>query len=96
MAKGYWIAVYRSISKPEALGKYAQLAGPAIEKHGGKFLVRGMPSKVYEAGLEQRTVVIEFPSLAAAIAAHDSPEYQAALKEIHGAAERDMRFVEGA
>jgi uncharacterized protein (DUF1330 family) len=95
MAKGYWIAVYRSITKPEALPKYAALAGPAIEKHGGKFLVRGMPAKVYEAGLQQRTVIIEFPSLDAAVAAHDSPEYQAALKEIHGAAERDMRFVEG-
>ncbi|HLI22118.1 MAG TPA: DUF1330 domain-containing protein [Stellaceae bacterium] len=96
MAKGYWIAVYRSIKNPDALAAYAKLAGPAIEKHGGKFLVRGMPTKVYEAGLQQRTVIIEFPSVDAAIAAHDSPEYQAALKEIHGAAERDMRFVEGA
>lgn len=96
MAKGYWIAVYRSVKNPDALAAYAKLAGPAIESHGGKFLVRGMPSKVYEAGLEQRTVVIEFPSLADAIAAHDSPQYQEALKAIHGAAERDMRFVEGA
>lgn len=96
MAKGYWIAAYRSIKNPDALAAYAKLAGPAIESHGGKFLVRGIPSKVYEAGLEQRTVVIEFPSLADAIAAHDSPQYQEALKAIHGAAERDMRFVEGA
>jgi uncharacterized protein (DUF1330 family) len=96
MAKGYWIAVYRSIKNPDALAAYAKLAGPAIESHGGKFLVRGIPSKVYEAGLQQRTVVIEFPSLADAIAAHDCLEYQEALKAIHGAAERDMRFVEGA
>ena len=95
MAKGYWIAVYRSIKNPDALASYAKLAGPAIEKHGGKFLVRGMPAHVYEAGVQQRTVIIEFPSVAAAVAAHDSAEYQAALKEIHGAAERDMRLVEG-
>jgi uncharacterized protein (DUF1330 family) len=96
MAKGYWIACYRSVKNPDALVNYAKLAGPAIEAGGGKFLVRGMPSKVYEAGLEQRTVIIEFPSLAAALATHDSPGYQEALKAIHGAAERDMRFVEGA
>ena len=95
MAKGYWIAVYRSIKNPDALANYAKLAGPAIEAGGGKFLVRGMPTKVYEAGQEQRTVIIEFPSVAQAIATHDSPAYQEALKAIHGAAERDMRFVEG-
>jgi uncharacterized protein (DUF1330 family) len=96
MAKGYWIATYRSISKPEALAEYAKLAGPAIEAGGGRFLVRGMPSKTYEAGLNQRTVIIEFDSLEKAIATHDSPGYQEALKAIHGAAERDMRFCEGA
>ena len=62
----------------------------------GKFLARGIPSKTYEAGLNQRTVVIEFDSVAQAIAAHDSPGYQEALKALAGAAERDMRIVEGA
>ena len=95
MAKAYWIAVYRSIRNPEALAAYAKLAGPAIESGGGKFLVRGNPSKVYEAGLEQRTVVIEFPSVAAAIATHDSAGYQEALKALGGGAERDLRISEG-
>jgi len=41
-------------------------------------------------------VVIEFDGLAQAIAAHDSPAYQAALKALGtDAAERDMRIVEG-
>jgi uncharacterized protein (DUF1330 family) len=40
-------------------------------------------------------VVIEFDSVAAAIAAHDSAGYQAALKALGDAAERDMRIVEG-
>jgi uncharacterized protein (DUF1330 family) len=31
-----------------------------------------------------------------AIAAHDSPGYQEALKALHGAVERDMRIIEGA
>jgi uncharacterized protein (DUF1330 family) len=96
MAKGYWIACYRSLKNPDALAAYAKLAGPAIQSHGGKFLARGTPSKTYEAGLNQRTVVIEFDSVAQAIAAHDSPGYQEALKALAGGAERDMRIVEGA
>jgi len=95
MAKAYWIACYRSIKNPDALADYAKLAGPAIQAGGGRFLVRGTPSKTYEAGLNQRTVIIEFDSVEKAVAAHDSPGYQAALKALGNAAERDMRIVEG-
>lgn len=96
MAKGYWVVTYRSIKRPEALAAYAKIAGPAVQAGGGRFLVRGTPVKVYEAGLEQRTVVVEFDSVAAAIAAHDSAGYQEALKVLGDAVERDMRIVEGA
>ena len=97
MPKGYWITTYRSISNPEALAAYAKLAGPAVAAAGGKFLVRGVPSKTYEAGQMQRTVVIEFPSLAQALAAHDTPGYQDALRALGtGSVDRDMRVVEGA
>jgi uncharacterized protein (DUF1330 family) len=97
MPKGYWITTYRSISNPEALAAYAKLAGPAVAAAGGKFLVRGVPSKTYEAGQMQRTVVIEFPSLAQALAAHDTPGYQDALRALgKGSVDRDMRVVEGA
>ncbi|MFN7085725.1 MAG: DUF1330 domain-containing protein [Burkholderiales bacterium] len=96
MAKAYWIALYRSIKNPEALAAYAKLAGPAIQAAGGRFLVRGMPAKTYEAGLDQRAVMIEFDSVQQAIAAHDSPAYQEALKALGSdAVERDMRIVEG-
>jgi len=97
MAKAYWITTYRSISNPDALAAYAKLAGPAITASGGKFLVRSpMPAKTYEAGLMQRTVMIEFPSLAQALAAHDTPGYTAALAALgKGDVERDMRVVEG-
>ena len=95
MAKTYWIGTYRSVSSPEKLAAYAVLAAPAIIAGGGKFLVRGTPAKTYEAGLNQRTVVIEFDSLAQATAAHDSPGYQAALAALGDGAERDIRLVEG-
>ncbi len=95
MAKAYWVATYRSIKNPDALAAYAKLAAPAIQAAGGKFLVRGVPAKTYEAGLNQRVVVIEFDSLAQATAAHDSAAYQEALKLLGNGAERDIRVVEG-
>ncbi len=96
MAKAYWIAFYRNIKNPDALAAYAKLAGPAIQGAGGRFLVRGMPSKTYEGGLSQRVVVIEFESVQAATAAHDSPAYQEALKALGtGNVEREIRIVEG-
>ena len=95
MAKAYWINVFRKINDQAKVDAYRKLAGPVMEASGAKFLVRGDPAKVYEAGLMQRTVVIEFPSVEAAIAAHDSPGYQAALKALGDGAERDLRIVEG-
>ena len=95
MPKAYWISNYRSVSDPAALAAYAALAGPAITGGGGRFLARGLPAKVYEAGLHERTVLIEFDSLALAVATHDSAAYQAALAALGDGAERDLRFVEG-
>jgi uncharacterized protein (DUF1330 family) len=96
MAKAYWICFYKSISNPDGLAAYAKLAGPSIQGAGGRFLVRGMPAKTYEAGLNQRTVMIEFDSLQQAVAAHDTPGYQEALRVLGKSAERDIRIVEAA
>jgi uncharacterized protein (DUF1330 family) len=95
MPKAYWISTYRSVTDPDKLAAYANLAGPSITAGGGKFLARGEPAKVYELGLKQRTVVIEFDSVAQAIATHDSPGYQAALVALGDGAEREIRIVEG-
>jgi uncharacterized protein (DUF1330 family) len=95
MPKAYWVAAYREISDPAAMAAYAAVSGQALIKHGAKPLVRGEPSIVYEAGQMLRTVVLEFDSVAQATAAHDSPEYQAALKLLGNGAVRDIRIVEG-
>jgi uncharacterized protein (DUF1330 family) len=96
MAKGYWVTFYRSIQDPAALADYAKLASPAIEAGGGRFLARGVPARTYEAGLKERAVVIEFPSLEAATTTFEGPRYQAAARLLVGKAERDIRFLEGA
>jgi uncharacterized protein (DUF1330 family) len=95
MAKGYWINVFRSVNDPEKVDAYRKLAGPVMQASGGKFLVRGDPTKVYEKGQMERVVVIEFESVAKAIEVHDSPGYQAALKALGNGADRDLRIVEG-
>lgn len=96
MAKAYWISMYRAVHDADKLAAYAKLAGPAIQAGGGRFLARGMPSRTYEGGLDQRTVVIEFDSVEQAVATHDSTGYKAALDALGDGADRDMRIVEGA
>jgi uncharacterized protein (DUF1330 family) len=95
MAKAYWISFYREVSDPAKLAAYAKIGTPAIEAGGGRFLARGVAAQVYEAGIKDRTVVIEFPSMEQAIATHDSPAYQAALKELAGGVVREIRIVAG-
>jgi uncharacterized protein (DUF1330 family) len=95
MAKAYWIACYREILDPNKLAAYAKLAGPAIEKGGGRFLARGMPAQVYDDGQAERTVLIEFDSVADAVAVHDSPAYREALAALKGGVVRDIRIVAG-
>ena len=95
MAKAYWITAYRSIADEKAFAAYANLARPALQAAGGRFLARGLPARIYESGLNQRIVLIEFDSAAQAVAAHDSPGYQEALRALGKGAERDLRIVEG-
>ena len=95
MAKAYWISAYRSIRDPGALAAYAKLAGPALQNAGGRFLARGLPARVYEEGVGERVVIIQFDSVGDAIAAHDSAAYQEALRALGNAVERDLRIVEG-
>lgn len=44
----------------------------------------------------QRTVLLEFDSVAQAMAAHDSPAYQEALAALGNGADREIRILEGA
>ena len=93
--KGYIVVTYRKITNQEKWAAYAKLAAPAIQKAGGKFIVRGMPAKTYEAGMKERVVIVEFDNVHRAMAAHDTPAYQEALKALGDGAERDFRIVEG-
>ena len=95
MPKGYWITSYRSISDPQKLAAYAKLAPPAIAPFGGRYLARGTAAAAFEAGLKERIVMSEFPSVEQAIAAYQCPAYQTALQALGDGAVRDVRIVEG-
>ena len=94
MATAYWINTFRSISDPDKLAAYVELAGPAMRAAGGRFLARGLPAAAFESGSIERTTLIEFPSVDAAVAAYESPAYQAALAALGDGAVRDLRIVE--
>ena len=96
MPKAYWVSIYHEIKNPQKMAEYAKLAGPAIIAGGGKFLARSEPAVVYELGKKQRIVLVEFDSVAQAVAAHDSAAYQVALKALGDGADREIRIVEGA
>ena len=95
MPKGYWVITFRSVTDPEKLAKYIELAAPVLAAAGVKFIVRGVPARVYEAGVQERTVVIEFASVAEAIAVYESAEYLRAVEALGDGAVRDVRVLEG-
>ena len=97
MKKGYWVVSYRSISDELAVNAYGALAVPAVQSFGGRFLTRSTSQiQAHEAGLQQRTIVVEFDSYDRALAAHRSEAYQKALQALGSGADRDFRIVEGA
>ena len=88
-----WIANVH-VTDPESYARYADLAGPAIESFGGKFLARSGRHKQLEGRDRARNVVARFPSFEAAVDCYNSDEYQAALQFARDAAERDLVVVE--
>ena len=83
-----------TVTDAESYGKYAELAGPAIAKHGGQFLARGARYVQLEGTDRPRNVVVRFDSVEAAVACYNSPEYQEAVAHAEGASIRDLMVVE--
>ncbi len=88
-----WIA-HVTVTDPEAYSKYAELAGPAIAKHGGHFIARGGRYVQLEGQERERNVVARFPSVEDAEACYNSADYQRALDHARGASERELLIVE--
>lgn len=80
LLKGYVIAEIE-VTNPEPYRQYLAEVTPLVAKFGGTYIVRAGEAEVREgAALKGRLVVIAFPSLAAAKAFLDSPEYAVVAK----------------
>ena len=91
----YWIARV-TVTDPDVYGEYAKLAGPALAKHGGRFLARGGKCQHFEGKEHLRNVIVEFPSFEAAVTCYTSEDYAEALALALKASVRDVVIVEGA
>ena len=91
-----YILVDCDVTDSAQYDKYKALAPAAIERYGGRYLVRGGKTDVLEGDWQpKRVVVLEFPTLADARRFYDSPEYRAARDVRATAAKMDMVLVEG-
>lgn len=94
MPKGYWVA-HITVDDMDAYQAYRAVVPGILAAHGGRFIVRAGAQSIVEGEARPRTVVIEFPSLAAAQACYSSAEYQAAKKLRTDASSGDIVVVEG-
>jgi uncharacterized protein (DUF1330 family) len=92
--KAYWITRCH-VHNPDEYDEYIKLAGPAINKYGGIFLVRGGYQIELEGGSYERTVLVEFNSMNEAKICYESQEYQEALKHSLNSSNRHVVLVEG-
>lgn len=94
MPKGYWVADV-NVTDPVRYAAYREFVTPYIASKGGRFLTRAGQVVVKEGAARARTVVIEFPSFAAALAAYEDDAYTEGRKLRLGAGELDLVVVEG-
>lgn len=94
MPKGY-VIVRAEVTNPEKWAEYVAKSKIALDKFGGRPVVRGGQSKIIEGEGLARNVVIEFDSYDAALGYATSPEYAQARKLRQGAGELHMVVVEG-
>ncbi len=93
--KGYVVTVYKIIKDENILKNYAVKAREAIEKHKGRFLVRGGKKITTEGDESPRTVIIEFPSFDEAEKFFYSKEYQDAHAILEDTVVRHHQIIEG-
>jgi len=76
-----YIVAEIEVADPAEFERYRPLAAASIERHGGRYIVRGGNTELLDGGpAPARLVVLEFADADAARRWYNSPEYQAALK----------------
>ena len=93
-AKGYWIG-NMDVRDAAVYDTYRAANAKPFAAYNARFLVRGGPQQVPEGTAHARTVVIEFPSYADALACYDSAEYRAAKDIRMRVSDGTLLIVEG-
>ena len=95
MAKGYLVAAL-DVRDPEAYAPYREQVPGIIARHGGRYLVRGGDFQVLEGDAPfSRLVVVEFPSVGAARAFYDDPDYRRIIHHRTGNSNGTLVIAEG-
>ncbi len=84
-----------TVTNPQQYEDYKRLSTLAMRAHDVKVLVRGGETRHLEGREPGRTVMLQFPSLAAAQAFYDSWQYRRARNAREGAAVMNMFIVQG-
>jgi uncharacterized protein (DUF1330 family) len=80
----------------DAYQPYIALVPPLVAKHGGEYLVRGGLHETLEGNWQpDRLVVLRFPTVEAARAFVDDPEYAPVKAIRHASATTQLVLVEG-
>lgn len=84
------------LNDPERYRDYVEHVPALIEKHGGKYCVRGGESEVLEGSwVPARLIVLEFPDRAAALAFYNDPQYEPYKRLRRSISESDVVIAEG-
>lgn len=84
------------ITDPETFKRYQAEVPATIERHGGRYVVRGGDIIPKEGTWSpDRVVVVEFPNMATLTKWYDSADYQKIIKYRTDASDAEMIFVEG-
>lgn len=94
MPKGYWIATI-TIHEQNGYAEYQAAVRVALEKYGGRYLIRGGKAEIREGAPRPRAVVMEFDDYATAVACYESSEFSTAKEMRQRLADTDFLIVEG-
>lgn len=94
--KGYWLVLGTEVTDKEAQAEYARLFKPIGARYGAKInSTEIVPQLIEQRADTGRMLLVEFPSLEAAKACYDDPEYREAMTFANKASRRDLVILAG-
>jgi uncharacterized protein (DUF1330 family) len=91
-----YVIVEIDILDPVGYEEYKKQAGATVEKYGGKYIVRGGKTEVFEGDWKpKRIVILQFESMARAREWLECEEYNEPRKLRHRTSTTKMIAVEG-